>query len=45
MDRKPKAIILDLDGTLLRSDKSISERTQNTLQECKKLVCILSDNE
>lgn len=30
-----KAIILDLDGTLLRSDGSISEYTLNVLQECK----------
>ena len=30
-----KMIILDLDGTLLRSDKTISERTLQTLQECQ----------
>lgn len=31
-----KAIILDLDGTLLHSDGSVSEYTLKTLQECKK---------
>lgn len=30
-----KMIILDLDGTLLRSDKTISERTLQTLRECQ----------
>ncbi len=35
MYQKPKAIILDLDGTLLRSDKSVSERTLKTLAQCK----------
>ena len=35
MYQKPKAIILDLDGTLLRSDKSVSERTLKTLEQCK----------
>lgn len=30
-----KMIILDLDGTLLRSDKTISERTFQTLRECQ----------
>ena len=42
MKHKPKAIILDLDGTLLRSDKSISERTQKALQECKKQGIIIA---
>ena len=32
---KPKAIILDLDGTLLHSDGTISENTLEVLQECK----------
>ena len=36
MKHKPKAIVLDLDGTLLRSDKSISERTKSVLKECRK---------
>ncbi len=36
MHQKPKAIILDLDGTLLRSDKSISQRTLKVLEQCKK---------
>lgn len=31
-----KAIILDLDGTLLRSDGSISDYTLGMLQKCKK---------
>lgn len=30
-----KAVILDLDGTLLRSDSSVSEYTLKVLQECK----------
>ncbi|MDE5892066.1 MAG: HAD family hydrolase [Acetatifactor sp.] len=30
-----KMIILDLDGTLLRSDKTISDRTLRTLQKCR----------
>lgn len=42
MKHRPKAIILDLDGTLLRSDKSISERTQKALQECKKQGIIVA---
>ncbi len=36
MKHKPQAIILDLDGTLLRSDKSVSERTRSVLKECRK---------
>ena len=36
-----KAIITDLDGTLLRSDKTISERTLETLAKCKKLGIII----
>ncbi len=35
VNNKPKAIILDLDGTLLHSDGSISEKTLTVLQECK----------
>ncbi|MBR3824512.1 MAG: Cof-type HAD-IIB family hydrolase [Lachnospiraceae bacterium] len=35
MYHNPKAIILDLDGTLLRSDKSVSERTLKALEQCK----------
>ena len=30
-----KAIVTDLDGTLLRSDKSISEYTLNVLERCR----------
>ena len=30
-----KLIILDLDGTLLHSDKSISQYTINTLEKCR----------
>ena len=35
MHKKPKAIILDLDGTLLHTDKSISQRTLKSLEQCK----------
>lgn len=35
MYQNPKAIILDLDGTLLCSDKSISERTLKVIEQCK----------
>lgn len=35
MYQKPKAIIVDLDGTLLRSDKSVSERTLKAIEQCK----------
>lgn len=31
-----KAIVLDLDGTILRSDKSISERTLTMLERCRQ---------
>ncbi len=31
-----KMIVSDLDDTLLRTDKTISERTTNTLNECRK---------
>lgn len=31
----PKVVILDLDGTLLRSDKTVSEKTLSVLNECK----------
>jgi len=34
---KIKMIVSDLDGTLLKSDKSISEKTKNVLNECKKI--------
>ena len=36
MNNKTKAIITDLDRTLLRTDKSISERTKRALEECRK---------
>lgn len=32
----PKAVILDLDGTFLRSDRTVSEKTLSVLYECKK---------
>ncbi len=35
MQQKPKTIILDLDGTLLHTDKSVSKRTLNVLEQCK----------
>ena len=31
-----KLLLFDLDGTLLRSDKTISEYTMNVLQKCKE---------
>jgi len=31
-----KMIVVDLDGTLLRTDKTISERTQATLRKCRE---------
>ena len=36
MNHKPRVIILDLDGTLLHSDKSVSQRTKKVLKECRK---------
>ena len=39
---KPKAIILDLDGTLLREDKSISKRTKRVLEECKRQGIVIA---
>ena len=35
MYHNPNAIILDLDGTLLRSDKNVSERILKVLEQCK----------
>ncbi|WEG11944.1 Cof-type HAD-IIB family hydrolase [Pullulanibacillus sp. KACC 23026] len=35
--RKPYLIALDLDGTLLRSDKTIGERTKRALDKCVSL--------
>lgn len=35
MHKKPKAIVLDLDGTLLCTDKSISQRTMKVIEQCK----------
>lgn len=32
----PKMVVLDLDGTLRRSDKTVSEKTLSVLDECKK---------
>ncbi len=37
----PKMIITDLDGTLLRSVGSISERTKAVLKRCKEQGYIL----
>ena len=31
-----KLLLFDLDGTLLRSDKTISERTIQTLSKCRE---------
>lgn len=42
MNHKPRAIILDLDGTLLHSDKSVSERTKKALKECRKQGIVIA---
>ena len=38
-----KMLVLDLDGTLLRDDKTVSERTNRALSKCRKrgikIVC------
>ncbi|MCL2528215.1 MAG: HAD family hydrolase [Defluviitaleaceae bacterium] len=36
MDSQIKMIVTDLDGTLLRTDKTISQRTKKTLDQCRK---------
>ena len=36
MNHAVKMIVTDLDGTLLRTDKSISEQTRQTLSRCRK---------
>jgi len=36
MDSSIKMIVTDLDGTLLRTDKTISERTKDVLRQCRK---------
>ena len=36
MIRNYKLLLFDLDGTLLRSDKTISERTMSVLQKCRE---------
>jgi len=36
-----KLVVLDLDGTLLRPDNSISSKTQKTIAECiKRGICV-----
>ncbi len=43
METKPYLIALDLDGTLLKDDKTISENTLHTIQRLKDdghYVCI-----
>lgn len=37
----PEMLLFDLDGTLLRSDKTISQRTLNALEECRKRGIII----
>lgn len=37
----PKILLFDLDGTLLRSDKTISTNTKNVLQKCRDKGCLL----
>lgn len=43
MDNKYKAVFIDLDGTLLRPDHSVSEATRNTIQKliAKNILVIL----
>lgn len=36
-----KLLLFDLDGTLLRSDKSVSEKTLDTLEKCRECGCII----
>ncbi len=36
-----KLLLFDLDGTLLRTDKTISERTAEALNKCKSAGCII----
>ena len=36
-----KLLLFDLDGTLLRSDKTISQRTRDTLEKCRKKGSII----
>ena len=33
---KYRALLFDLDGTLLKTDKTISKHTLNSIEECKK---------
>lgn len=34
--KSPKILLFDLDGTLLRDDKTLSEYTLQTLSKCRK---------
>lgn len=36
-----KLLLFDLDGTLLKTDKTISERTFKALDKCKSMGCII----
>ncbi len=36
-----KLLLFDLDGTLLRSDKTISQATLKALQECRKTAATM----
>ena len=36
MENKKRILIFDLDGTLLRNDKTLSEYTLKTLSKCKE---------
>lgn len=36
-----KLLLFDLDGTLLKTDKTISERTLAALNKCKSLSCLI----
>lgn len=36
-----RLILTDLDGTLLRSDKTVSQETLSVLEECRAAGCLL----
>ena len=36
-----KLLLFDLDGTLLKTDKTISERTVEALDKCKNIGCMI----
>lgn len=38
-----KLLLFDLDGTLLQSDKTISNRTLNSLKDCRDKGILIGD--